>query len=334
MTQRERVRLALAHRQPDKTPYHVEFTKPMRERMVEHFGDPDFINKMGNHLTIMRAEPDDAWVEVRPDIWRDQYGVTWNRTVDKDIGVVMEYMVTPENLKEFRFPDPDEPSRFDAYRTLRRDHPDTFIICNLGFSLFERAWTLTGMENLLMAMIAEPAFAHGLLDRILEFNLRLINNVCEFDIDAMMFGDDWGHQRGLIMGPILWREYIKPCIRRMYAATKVKDKYVFIHSCGKVQELFPELIEAGLDVFNPMQPEVMDVAEVKRQCGAALSFYGGISTQRTLPYGTVQETKDEVKRLIDVLGREGGYIAAPAHAIPADAKPQNVAAMIEILATQ
>jgi uroporphyrinogen decarboxylase len=190
------------------------------------------------------------------------------------------------------------------------------------------------MENLLMAMVVDPAFAHGLLDRILEFNLRLIDNVCEFDVDAMMFGDDWGHQRGLITGPDHWRDYIKPRIRRMYGAAKAKGKYVFIHSCGKVEQLFPELIEAGLDVFNPMQPEVMDVAEVKRQFGSALSFYGGISTQKTLPFGTVQETKDEVKRLIDVLGRDGGYIAAPAHAIPADARPENVAAMIEILVTQ
>ena len=334
MTRRERVRLALRHRQPDKTPYHVEFTKQMHERMVQYYGDPNFIDKMRNHFTILRAEPHDGRVEVRPDIWRDQYGVHWNRTVDKDIGVVMEYKVTPENLNEFRFPDPDEPSRFDAYSTLRRDYPDTFVICNLGFSLFERAWTLVGMENLLMAMVVDPAFAHGLLDRILEFNLRLIDNVCEFDVDAMMFGDDWGHQRGLIMGPDHWRAYIKPRIRRMYGAAKAKGKYVFIHSCGKVEQLFPELIEAGLDVFNPMQPEVMDVAEVKRQFGSALSFYGGISTQKTLPFGTVQETKDEVKRLIDVFGRDGGYIAAPAHAIPADARPENVAAMIEILVTQ
>ena len=334
MTCRERVKLALSHRQPDKTPYHIEFTKLMHERMVQYCGDPNFDDKIGNHLTILRAEPPDGRVEVRPGIWRDQFGVHWNRTVDKDIGIVMEYLVTPANLNEFRLPDPDDPSRFDALSRLRQDHPETFVICNLGFSLFERAWTLAGMENVLVAMVADPAFAHALLDRILEFNLRLIHNVCTFDVDAMMFGDDWGYQSGLIMGFDRWREYIRPRIREMYAAVKARGKYVFIHSCGRVQQLFPELIEAGLDVFNPMQPEVMDVAEVKREYGSSLSFYGGISTQKTLPFGTVQETKDEVIRLIDVLGRTGGYIAAPAHAIPPDARPENITAMIEVLATQ
>jgi len=93
----------------------------------------------------------------------------------------------------------------------------------------------------------------------------------------MMFGDDWGQQHGLIMGPALWREFIKPRIQRMYQAVKARGKFVFIHSCGKVQQLFPELIECGLDVFNPLQPEVMDVAASSGN-RHALSFYGGIST--------------------------------------------------------
>jgi uroporphyrinogen decarboxylase len=120
----------------------------------------------------------------------------------------------------------------------------------------------------------------------------------------------------------------------MYQAVKAHGKFVFIHSCGKVQQLFPELIECGLDVFNPLQPEVMDVAAVKLEFGTRLSFYGGISTQRTLPFGTVQETRDEVRRLLDVLGRDGGYVASPAHAIPPDARPENVAAMLDVLQHQ
>jgi uroporphyrinogen decarboxylase len=164
--------------------------------------------------------------------------------------------------------------------------------------------------------------------------LRLIEHACTHDIDAIMLGDDWGHQRGLIMGPTLWREFIKPRLRQMYQAIRRRGKVVFIHSCGRVQQLFPELIECGLDVFNPMQPEVMDVAEIKRQFGQSLSFYGGISTQRTLPFASVQDTRDEVRRLIETLGRDGGYIASPAHAIPPDARPENVLAMIQVLQNQ
>ncbi|HQL65033.1 MAG TPA: uroporphyrinogen decarboxylase family protein, partial [bacterium] len=107
-----------------------------------------------------------------------------------------------------------------------------------------------------------------------------------------------------------------------------------IHSCGKVDELFPFLIDAGLDVFNPFQPEVMDVFEIKKKFGNKLSFYGGISTQKLLPYGTVDETKDQVRRLLDEIGKNGGYIAAPAHSIPYGARTENIAAMIEVLQNQ
>jgi uroporphyrinogen decarboxylase len=162
----------------------------------------------------------------------------------------------------------------------------------------------------------------------------VIENVCSFDIDAMIFGDDWGMQSGLLMGPRAWREFIEPRIRQMYGLVRSRGKLVFIHSCGKVDKVFPELIECGVDVFNPFQPEVMDVFEIKREYGSALSFFGGVSVQRTLPYGTVAEVREETERLLEVVGRGGGYIAAPSHSIPADAKPENIAALIEVLQSQ
>jgi uroporphyrinogen decarboxylase len=161
--------------------------------------------------------------------------------------------------------------------------------------------------------------------------MEVTRQALAFDIDGMRFGDDWGQQRGLIMGPALWREFIKPRIAALYGLVKAKGKRVFIHSCGRIEELIPDLIEVGVDVFNPFQPEVMDVEQVKRRYGEKLTFFGGISTQKTLPYGTVSEVKDEVRRLVDLVGRDGGYIAAPSHDVPKDAKPENIAAMIEVL---
>jgi len=334
MNNRERVLATLAHDQPDKTPYSIGFTQVAHTRMVEFYGDPDFASKLGNCLTWLGCEPADSWREVQPYIWEDQFGVRWDRTIDKDIGVVCNQMITPETLDDYEFPDPDDPSRYARYDAVLEEKGERFVLVNLGFSLYERAWTLAGMENLLVAMVADKSFVHDLLDRILAFNLRVIESACAYDIDAMMFGDDWGMQTGLQMGARLWREFIKPRIKQMYELVKSKGKYVFIHSCGKVDEVFPDLIECGLDVFNPFQPEVMDVFEVKRQYGHHLSFFGGISVQRTLPYGTVAQVKDEVRRLLEVVGKNGGYIAAPSHSIPADAKPENIAAMIEVLQNQ
>jgi uroporphyrinogen decarboxylase len=331
---RQRVLTTLHHRQPDRIPYQISFTERMHVRMVEFLGDPAFASRLGNCLTTVGTEPADGWREVRQDIWEDQFGVRWNRAIDKDIGTVSNRVVTPETLEGYRFPDPDDPSRYSGYAKLLADKGDRFVVAALGFSLFERAWTMAGMETLLMAMVSDKAFAHRLFDRILAFNLRVIERACDFDIDAVQFGDDWGMQTGLIMGPGPWREFIKPRIRQMYGLVKSRDKFVFIHSCGKVDSIFEDLIECGLDVFNPFQPEVMDVYEIKRRYGDQLSFFGGISTQRTLPYGTVAQVKAEVRRLLEEVGREGGYIAAPAHAIPDGARPENIVAMIDVLQNQ
>ncbi len=337
MTNRERVRASLAHRQPDKTPYHIGFTLPAQAATATYLQDPFFVSKLGNALATMGTTGKDAWKEGDCCTWEDEWGVQWNRSIDKDIGIVCNQVVTPATLETLFVPDPDDPTRFDYYDTVIKPEgarTDQFVVADLGFSLYERAWTLAGMETVLMGMVSDKAFANALLDRILEYNLRIIDHACVYDIDAMMFGDDWGSQTGLQMGLKLWREFIRPRVAQMYAAVKAHGKFVFIHSCGKCTQLFPDLIEIGLDCFNPFQPEVIDVAEAKREFGKDLTFFGGISTQRGLPYGTPDEVKAEVRRLIEVVGKDGGLIASPAHAIPADAKPANIAAMIEVLQGQ
>lgn len=334
MNNRERVIASLNHIQPDIVPYNIGFTQKAYEKMAKFYNDDNFAAKLGNCLVSISCESKDSWKEVRTDVWQDQFGVQWDRRIDKDIGIVCNRLVTPDNVDDYQFPDPDEPSRYAIYDQIIKANSENFIVANLGFSLFERAWTLTGMEELLSYMVIKEDFVHKLLDRILEFNLRIIENACSYDIDAMMFGDDWGHQYGLIMGPELWKQFIKPRIKQMYEKVKSKGKYVFIHSCGKVDEIFPDLIECGLDMFNPFQPEVMNVYEIKEKYGNTLSFYGGISTQKTLPYGTMDDVRNEVRMLIEKVGKNGGYIASPAHSIPGDAKPENIAAMIEVLQNQ
>ncbi len=269
-----------------------------------------------------------------PGVQEDEFGVRWDKTLDTDIGTVCNTALTRETLKSYRFPDPQDPRRFAHFPEALRQKGDRFAVASLAFTMFERAWTLAGMETVLMAMIDEPAFANELFDRILAFDLEIVQAALSYDIDGMRFGDDWGQQRGLIMGPVLWRKYILPRVAVLYGAVKASGKRVFIHSCGQIEELFPDLVEAGVDVFNPFQPEVMDVESVKARYGSDLTFFGGISTQKTLPYGTEAQVREETERLIERIGRGGGYIAAPAHDIPKDAKPENVAAMLEVLRSQ
>jgi uroporphyrinogen decarboxylase len=331
MTNRKRVIASIEHRQPDRTPYQIGFTQPAYARYAAYTGDERIAEKLDNCLLTLDTTSAGGWTEVRPHIWRDEWGVEWDRSVDPDIGVVCNRLVTPENVATFPCPDAADPSRYAGYEAALASRPDLYPVANLGFSLYERAWTLAGMEDLMAGMVLDKPFVHRLLDRILEFNLGVIERACSHPIEAMMFGDDWGQQSGLQMGLALWREFIKPRVAQMYGAVKACGKRVFIHSCGKVDELFPDLIECGLDVFNPFRPEVINVEVAKREYGRDLTFFGGISTQRTLPYGSLQQVRDEVRRLIEVVGKDGGLIAAPAHAIPGDARPENIEAMIEVL---
>jgi uroporphyrinogen decarboxylase len=331
MGTREDVLNSIRHKQPDKIPYDIRFTIDARKKMVAYYDDPEFELKLNNCLTIVRTN---THREVSPNIWQDQFGVKWDRTLDKDIGVVKDILITPQNLADFVLPDPDDPK---IYRRIRQALPkkkNTLLTVKMSYNLFERAWSLAGMQNVFLYMLDNKDFLNKLLDKILEYNLRLIENTCKIDIDAILFGDDWGQQTGLLMGPQLWGEFIEPRIGEMYKSVKGHGKYVFLHCCGKIQEILPELIGCGLDVFNPFQPEVMDVYEMKRLFGDQLTFYGGISTQKTLPFANPQDVGDEVKKLIEVVGKNGGLIVSPAHAVPGDAKPENIARMIEVLESQ
>ncbi len=160
-----------------------------------------------------------------------------------------------------------------------------------------------------------------------------MHEALKHDVDAVYFGDDWGQQRGLQMGPKIWREFIRPVLRRMYAAVREAGKFVMIHSCGDVDELFDDLIDIGLNCFNPFQPEVMDVYTLLPRYRGRLAFHGGLSTQRTLPFGTVQDVRAETRRLLE-LGREGGYILAPAHDVEGDVPLENMLALIECVQQQ
>jgi uroporphyrinogen decarboxylase len=334
MNCKERVRAAIEHREPDVCPWCIGFTIPAAEKLAVHYGDPHFESKIGNHVVDIGPTPPDAWVEVQPDHWRDEFGVVWNREVDRDIGNVEFMPLAGGGLRGYKFPDPHDPRRYAHFFEQIKKNADRFVRGAVGFSLFERAWTLRGMEALLIDMVTEPAFVEALLGRITDHNLALIDEMCEYPIDAVHFGDDWGQQRGLIMGPACWRRFIKPCLKKMYSRVKSKGKFVTIHSCGDIREVLPDLIDLGLDCFNPFQPEVMDVEKVKREFGKHLAFFGGISTQKTLPYGKPADVRREVRRRIEVIGKDGGYICAPAHSIPKDVPVENMVALIEELHAQ
>lgn len=329
MTKREIVKTVLRHEETDVVPYNLGFTRASARKLSEYFGTDDLDEKVGNYIATVVAKPPDAWQEVEPGYWQDEFGVVWDRTVDVDIGMPRTYILQDMQLDSYELPDPLDPRRYSHLPLECKQQKDRFILCAFGFALFERAWSLRGMEQLLMDMIQDPGYVDALLDRILEYNLSIIDEVIKYDIDAIQFGDDWGQQRGLIMGPKLWRRFIKPRVAKMYKRLKEAGKSVFIHSCGDVKEIFDDIIEIGVDAFRPFQPEVMDVYEMKAKYGDRMTFYGGISTQVTLPFGTPEQVRSEIRMLRSKLSCQGGYILAPAHAVPGDVPIENLLALID-----
>jgi uroporphyrinogen decarboxylase len=189
------------------------------------------------------------------------------------------------------------------------------------------------MENLMMDFYDNPGFVQELFEAIADYNIAQVKEALRYDIDAVYFGDDWGQQRGLQMGRPLWRERILPHLRRMYGTVRQAGKYVMIHSDGDVDELFDDLIDAGVNCYNPFQPEVMDVDRLLPSYRGRLCFHGGLSTQRTLPFGTPEQVRVEVRRLLE-LGSEGGYIFAASHDVEGDVPLANMLVMIDTVQSQ
>ncbi|HEY3383539.1 MAG TPA: uroporphyrinogen decarboxylase family protein [Vicinamibacterales bacterium] len=332
MTKREVVTLVLDGKRPPYVPWSFGFTVGAKTKLQQHFGTADLEEVLQNHLLKLGSDLG-FFEDVGQDRRRDVFGVVWDRSVDKDIGTPEGCVLPAPTLRGYDFPDPLDPRVFADIPGRIAQYGDRFRVFQIGFSLFERAWTLRGMTNLLMDLHLNPAFVHELLGAITEYNIAQIREACRYDIDAIYFGDDWGQQRGLLMGPVLWRKFLKPHLARMYAEAHRAGKYVFIHSCGDVDELFDDLFEIGLNCFNPFQPEVMDTTALLARYRGRLTFHGGLSIQRTLPFGTAEEVRRETRRLLE-LGGEGNYILAPSHDVPKDVSLENMLAVIGVAQQQ
>jgi uroporphyrinogen decarboxylase len=212
---------------------------------------------------------------------------------------------------------------------LARPHADKLLVGYSELDLHDRAWLLVGMEAFFSGLILEPEKIRRLIRKICDVKLDLVGRFIEAGIEMMMFFDDWGTERGPYMDPQVWREFIKPELARLYELCRQNKLIICQHSCGKVEEFIPDLVELGVDIWNPCQPDVNDLPALKKKYGERITFWGGIDS-RILDLGTPEAVTAEVKKRIFELAPGGGYIAAPSQGLPY--RPEILQAMNEVIA--
>jgi uroporphyrinogen decarboxylase len=305
ITRREAVCAAIAHQDIGHTPYAIAFTGPAAATLAAHYGTSDLDAAIGN---CMRCIGGPWWEFV--NVPQDQLA--------RD---------PPSRLPQVR----GIGSYTEFYDTIAhlREATDCFILVTYYASLFEKAWFLRGMENLLVDMSQHPDYCEALFERIVTADLAMLEMMLAAEVDGVLLGCDWGSQKALLMGPGHWQRYIGPRHARMFKVIREAGKYAFLHSCGNIFAVLPEVVAMGVQVLNPVQPECMDLREIKARFGAALAFWGGISTQQTLPLGTPEQVRREVREVTALLGAGGGYIVSPAQSIQEDVPLANCLALIE-----
>lgn len=335
MNKRELVIEALEHCPTSTIPYHIDFTQRALDNLISYTGDSEIESRIGSYLHYMQYWAWPTELKDRPGFFRDDFGVVWNRSgPDKDIGIPEGCVIEDLEEYDYTFPVCDEKRLRNEFEQLVAGSNGRFTMAGFGFCMFERSWSLMGMPNVLMSMIACPEELDALYDKICDFYCQLVDIALEYDIDGVYYGDDWGQQNGLIMGPAHWRRFIKPHMSRLYARVKEKGKYVMQHSCGDCHEIFPDLIEIGLDCYQTFQPEIYDIDKIKADYGDKLTFWGGVSTQHVLPFVTPDEVKNEAVRIMKSLRCDGGLIIAPTHALTYDIPPVNILALIDVFQNQ
>ena len=262
--------------------------------------------------------------------WLDEWGTGWE---DDGHGAKTEtYPLISgyEALDGHRFPDPHAVGRFDRADRILQGRDDRYARSCVWFTLFERLWMLRGFEEMLLdPYLNERAFC-GLRDQIVDYDLAIIDHWIEREVDAVFFSDDWGCQKGLLMNPDDWRRFYLPSYRRLFDRVRAGGAHVWMHLCGDVTAILPDLIDIGLNVLNPVQPQAMDVEQLARQFGGRLCFNGGVDVQGTMIQGSQDDVRREVHHLVELFGRTGGgYIGGTSHSVMPETPLDNVIAMYE-----
>ena len=358
MKHRERVQMALNHQEPDRCPMQISFTPEFAARLRADMAlkgqglhNP---HGGGNTYEVERALDEDllltsvGWVngyyqDGYQDVasYRDEWGVTW-KTIEYETrfgtGKYTEPFGPPladdAALDHYGPPDPGRPELYaEAERVLRTYGDEYWIVGVTPTTIFETAWALRGYEQLLMDMAADEGRANRVLDLPYHYHKTVTQQLVKLGVDMIWLGDDVGGQTAMLMSPKMWRKYLKPRLGDLIASLRAINPGIKIayHTDGVVYPIIPELIEIGIDVLNPVQPQAMDPARLKNEHGDRLCFWGSLDIQQTIPFGTPADVQHEVLTRLKTIGRGGGLLIGPTHNLQLDTPLENFWALVNTI---
>lgn len=353
MTPKQRIQNAVSHAEPDKVPAHINATKWVVSKLktkLKVTTDKQLLEAL--HIDVYDMRGIDLhsgivprYIGPKSDFFQEDWkggifsfwemrefetltsaGWTW------DIEPApLASALTIQDYKAYPWPQNDW---FD-YSNLRKELEEwnDFSIMASGASVFQHATYLRGMDMLMMDMMAGPEMANYILDKVsgfyYEYYRRMFVEVGDL-IDVFALADDLGMQNTLLISPELFEDYVAPRLKRMADLAHSFNIKLLLHTCGNIEMLIPRLIELGVDILDPVQPECMDPITIKEKYGSNICLRGGISVQDIVSRGTVKEVEAETRRIVEALKKGGGYILSPGHPVLQDDIPvDNILALYE-----
>jgi len=369
MNSRERVIRAINHQEPDRVPIdlnplhdfylnlkqylHLDFEEKVKNNFaMEVVPHPLVLQKLGVDISSVKLGSPTAKKKVaRGDgLVEDDWGVLYRVVSQPGGGSYYEVVKPPlkdaklSDLVHYSWPVPDLPGRGEeAEKNAKALYEDTefAILGRFGGPITETALYMLGMENWMIRLASDPDFMEALLTKITDIQIALDRIGLEATAKYLQIfkasGEDLGMQTGPMYSMKMFRNQLLPHLKRRFqAARKYLDSVnpsvkIMLHSCGSISRFLPDLIDAGIEIIDPIQPHAaaMNSAYLKENFGNKLTFHGGIDIQQVLPFGKKEEIETEVQTRINDLGSGGGYILAPAHNVQADVKPENIICMID-----
>ena len=370
MTSRQRLLTALNHREPDRVPIDLgsmptstisvnaleklksylgigSETRLMSPIFLTAYPDEAVIRRFGIDVRMVAANPPAGFeLKVSPEgRLVDEWGVVYQKHEAAQTHFVVEdeaplrRATSNEEIEKHPWPDPSDPSRYrELKEPARRYRREGFgVVLSAPLMVMTQAQGMRGLEQFMIDTVLNQDLLQYLLDKVLEIQMemsRLLLEQVEPYVDVVVMGDDLSHQGGLTYSPEMYRRLFKPRHRAIIRFLKehAPEARILYHCCGAAEPLLRDLIEIGVDAYNPVQVSAKgmdDTRRLKSLYGRDLTFWGGIDTQRILPFGTPVEVKAEVRRRIEDLGRDGGFILAAVHNIRPEVKPENICALFD-----